>query len=712
MPDANGRYTVDEMVALANKNKRASVDEMVALANSQKQTKPNISTLEKASLALGTGTAKTLAGIARIASTISPNQYTQAASQSIEDITNEMEQAFQESDPSTFDKSLELGAEISTNIAAPEAAESGVLSVANKLSPETMEALKQLIEKVPSNVYTKTGGSIVRNIPKTAATSAIAANPDQSLSKEAEKGTAIQAGLSIAFPLAGKGYDLASSKVGNLISSNATAQQILERLAKFKTQKVIGGGEVPITGSEILGSDVGRKYQANVAPYIPFSTQSKTFTKINKALTDSANKIYQYLLGGKDPDYVMDDTIKTIKQNYFEDAAQSSINYHELDDYLEQKGLYMKFPNLKSTAKRLLDEYKSATKFHAPVLGNTDIHSVLENYSNLPTKMTEKVPKNERITTIINQLTDTLEKSAKPVTKKIGTKGIPKKIEQEYETVPLNEPIKYSKIAKNELNKISELENSAYRKGIYKELIKALNADIKNVTNKDVFAKSLAKNADSFYSKYVARYYDPEVTDFTIGNKHPSQVFKSFIKSGKNENPTKMEKFVKLLPQDEKKSVASTMFRHLVDKDGNINPYAMARQYKNLGQRTKDALFTKNEQKALQLLTDRAMLNQSAEKQLIDPATGASYGIQQTLSLIKKLAGAAAVGGAAATGGISMLHLASILAGNRALVKLLNNKNALAHIAKQQSGRKAGEKATTSDTAQNIASIIARLAVQ
>lgn len=692
---------------------RMNVDQMVAFVHERlkREKMMGLPGYQKAGLGVAAGFEDTAAGLTRILAKL-PSSTLKQINQDVQRSRKELDQDFNISNPGTSQKALKGIAGIGSAIALPGVGEDMLgavaLKTATKFAPNALEGAIKILEKIPSGATSKTIKNILKSAPGTAAVSAISADDDESISSSIEKGGAIQAGISAAFPIAGKIYEKGVSKIPKLISSRYSPSKILENLEKFKTKKVIGGGEVPVTGGEIMGSDTLKKYQSNVSPYIPFSGQASKFAKINNKLKQSATRIYQHFLGGNDEDYLLDDVMKNIKKSYFDAVSRSGENYHKLDAYLEKNGLFMDFKNLRSVAAELLKEYNDATRFHGAALGNSDIHNILSSYADLPEKMTESIEKNPTLTEAVNSIVNLLTERSKPVTNLIGEDGLPKGVGKNMQEVGLNEPIKYSKIAKNELNKMGDAEESAYRKRIYKSLSGALDKDIKNVTEKNSGAKKLADKADAFYREHLAKFYDPEVTQFTIGDSHPTQIFSAFIKMGKNENPTKMEKFVNLLTKDDKKAVIAAAMKNLKDIDGDINPYKLARFYKSLGGRTKKALLSGKENEALQLLEDRASLSQSAEKQMLDPATGNSMLTPEGMKMVKTLLGAGAAGSVAHF--LGAIKLSSILTANRAATYALNNPSVIKHIAETSTGKKnIAKKIAESEKVNSISKAISRL---
>lgn len=567
---------------------------------------------------------------------------------------------------------------------------------------------------VPGGKF-KVGSSLVKRALASAAQGgaigALSAEPDSGLGKSTAIGAAINPAIGGAIGLAGKGLDSGAQLLAKLLKGKASPAQITEALKKFKTTPVTGGGEIPITGSEILKNSWLKKFQANVLPYIPGSGQSSKFSDISEKLTGSANKIYKHFLGDKDADFLMDNALKQIKNSYAEAASTSGLNYDALDRQLKKDGKFMKFDNLKLEAEKLLDEYNAATKFHGAVLGNADVKNVLQSYANLPDKMEKTVT--PRLAGVTESLLNIMNKRGKALANKVSAKDIPPDSNLARK-VQIEEPIKYSKFAKKELNDIAKEETSAYRKRVFSTLAKALDDDIKDVSSKSPAAKKLAEKADKYYREKLAPFYDKETVGFVLGEEHPTQVFSSFIKKGANENPTKMEKFAGLLDKDGKKSVAAYAIRNLKDKDGNIDPFKLGNFYRNLGNRTKDALFSKKEQEALQLLSDRAALNEGTQKQLIDPPTGNALLLKQGLNMLKM----ASLGGAGAAAGAGIGGIPGAIAGAaaqaalaRQLQKKLNSPEFLAKIMSIKKGSRTNESAANDIADSSIIDMLNKLLI-
>lgn len=303
---------------------------------------------------------------------------------------------------------------------------------------------------------------------------------------------------------------------------------------------------------------------------------------------------------------------------------------------------------------------------------NSKIQDILQDYIGIYKKLQNETTKStSSIGERVNELNQLLTKLGRPIGELSEKSG--KSIQPEFE--PIKSKIKYAKIAKNEIYKRGEEENSAYRKRVYKTLSSALDDDIKAVANKNPTAKKLLTRNDKFYKENLAKYYDPDVVGFTVGNEDPAKTFRSFIKTGKNENPEKMERYIKLLNGKQKKRVVAYSMRQVLDDEGNVDPQKLANYWKSLGGRTKNALFTPPERAALDTLHERVKQNKGAHLQDVQVANGYS---NVTANAIKMLA--TVIAGTHLSAVIPLIAVANL---GRSL---LDNTKFLKFIANQQMG--------------------------
>lgn len=546
-----------------------------------------------------------------------------------------------------------------------------------------MESSPELVTKVLSFISKKgSQGSLV----------GIAANddPEKSEADAALSGAETNIAISSALRAAGKSFDYLTKAIPKALGQTVFGKELLDRI------KSLNGEES--TGGELLGSVNLQKIQANTLNITPFSGQQGKFDRIVKKLKEDSKKIYDYFLNGEDSDYLLDTNQKEIKEKLSELQAESGINYDKLDNYLQKKGIFMKFKNTDKVASELLEEYKTATELHAPALGNADIHSLLENYAGISEKLTRAKEKGDvpTILEMTNQLTGLLKKLGKSVDDFSGKAKTPRGVKTaEIQTEePMNPSVKYAKIAKNEIYQRGSEENSAYRKRVYRSLSSALDKDIKETVSADSGAKRLLKKADDYYKNNLAKYYDSEVSGMTVGTEHPTQSFASFIKSGKNENPTKMEKYVSLLNKAQKKRLIAYSMRQTRDSDGTVSPQRLSNYWKNYGNRTKKALFGETEQKALDDLTNRVGLNKSALDQELNPPTGKTGNMLRMIAAI------------IAAKSLPMV-VAPIILSARAGRSLLDSMKVIEFIAHQQMGQKSGQSLT--GQAEKLAPVITRM---
>jgi hypothetical protein len=506
----------------------------------------------------------------------------------------------------------------------------------------------------------------------------VASNQDRSKSEAQSFLSGAETNIGIAGTIkgAGKGFDYLSKEIPVWLGQTIKGSKLLKNIQKLK------GGQG--TGGEMLGSPYLKGFQTNILSKIPGSGQMAKFSKIVSKLRENGNKIYNHFLNGEDADFLLDENQKEIKEDLKEHQAEMQLMHGELDDKLEEKGLYPNFKHTDEAATELLNEYNEATELHAPALGNSDIHSILENYAGISGRLKKAKKEDDRpsLQKAANDLGLLLEKLGKPLNNLMGKNITPivEKYSNTPEMVPLNPKIKYAKIAKNEIYKRAEEENSAYRKRVYQTLSKALDEDIEAVANKDPETKKLLKRNDNYYKKYLAKYYNPEVVGFTIGNEDPVKSFRAFIKTGKNENPAKMERYSKLLNGKQKKRVIAYSMRQSLDEDGNVNPQKLANYWKSMGKRTRDAFLTPSERSAFTTFYDRAKANQGAMLQDVQVATGFA---NTTANAIKMLA--------AVLAGSHLATIVPIIALARIARATLDNTDFLKFIAEQQMGGKAGE---------------------
>lgn len=547
-------------------------------------------------------------------------------------------------------------------LAAPEADAMELIGGVADAMPETVTKILSFLSKKGSQ-----GGLI-----------GIASNEDQDKSEAQSflSGAATNIGVAGGLKGVGKGFDYLTKEVPVWLGQTIKGSKLLKNIQKLK------GGQS--TGGELLGSPYLKGFQTNILSKIPGSGQMAKFSKIVDKLRENGNKIYKHFLGNEDADFLLDVNQSEIKGDLKEHQAEMQLMHGELDDLLEEKGIYPDFKKTDESATQLLNEYKEATELHAPALGNEDIRSMLENYAGISDRLKKAKKQNDRpsLQKAANDLADLLEKLGRPLNNFMGKNITP--IVEKYsnlpEMVPLNPKIKYAKIAKNEIYKRAEEENSAYRKRVYQTLSKSLDEDIKSVANKDSETKKLLKRNDNYYKKYLAKYYHPDVVGFTVGNEDPVNSFRAFFKTGKNENPAKMERYSNLLNGKQKKRVIAYSMRQALNEGGDIDPQKLANYWKSMGKRTRDSFLTPSEKSAFTTFHDRVKANPGAMLQDIQVATGFA---NTTANAIKMLA--AVMAGSHLATVIPFIVLARMARGT------LDNPKFLKFIAEQQMGKNAGE---------------------
>lgn len=150
--------------------------------------------------------------------------------------------------------------------------------------------------------------------------------------------------------------------------------------------------------------------------------------------------------------------------------------------------------------------------------------------------------------------------------------------------------------------KIGQMAHEAFTKGeqpkgmIYKSLKTALEKDVDKAieSSSSEELKKAHKNAMEYYKNEYAPYKDKDIQKFIKQGGDPDLILSHFIKGGKNDRATllqKLSKAVRQQPNGTDNILASSYLSRAMDKEGNLNPLKLKSLYHDLGENQANALF-------------------------------------------------------------------------------------------------------------------------
>jgi hypothetical protein len=414
-------------------------------------------------------------------------------------------------------------------------------------------------------------------------------SPDQPLSQSTLTGGALGAlggpvlrGATQLPALAGKGLTRLMRMGGT-----ATPEEIEQRAATFPS-------DVGLPLGEAIDSPALKQIQASLLSKIPGSGMAKKYHQIGEGIV----KPVQDMFG---------DLESNVKTNGYDDV----VNYLKDETKLRQK----------QSNKLYQDVDKDAENLNQKVNLSEFVNTADEKVKNAEKK--QKGPlKNKRFALdpeFGEWLKDVADQKRDPGKYSWTTGGYIKP----HENTKFTEATGYNV---NINDKLSEAwkDGDKYKIGVLNSLKKALNKDIDRSVNQSGNEGLISKwrAANENYSKNLAPIEDKDILKFTRGKTNPSQLGKTFIKSGKEEEPEKLQKLLNLVPDNFRQSLAHH-FLTKGDKIDNLDTIKGAvSNYNRLGPRTQQALLNPSEKKTLDNSLYASKLMGAQKNQMFIPKTG------------------------------------------------------------------------------------------
>jgi len=190
------------------------------------------------------------------------------------------------------------------------------------------------------------------------------------------------------------------------------------------------------------------------------------------------------------------------------------------------------------------------------------------------------------------------------------------------------------------------------KEAIYNKLKNALEEDVNQAIEQSGSSElqDLHNNAMDFYRNEYAQYKDPEIRKYIKGGGDPDLILQHFIKGGKNDRGTILQKLSNALRQNPEISPAvqdSSQLQHIgtsqhqtqrnpqetllaysylskaLDDEGHINPVKLRTLYHNLGTNQKRALFGEGDlANEVRNYADLVGHNKEAFDLMLNPHTG------------------------------------------------------------------------------------------
>lgn len=414
-------------------------------------------------------------------------------------------------------------------------------------------------------------------------------------------------GLGMGLNIAGSAIEpavrnLLSKGVLKALGSKASPEEIEKNLKETKG--------MPITGADIIDSAMLGSVQGNMLSRVFGAGQMTKFNKIFNHVKDRAGNLYKGLIGDKSPSHLMDEVEKNIKNSYSKAQADAEGKYTGLYQYLKKIGAKLDRSKTTEVARKELSKYLQGIEQEGSLLESPELGKTLASLA--------------------------------------SAKG---------------SSVKFAKYGKAKLYRLMQEALDPHEKKVYKKLYNARTTDLENTVKNtgDKTAENLYRKADENFKKTLAPFRDARLSKMVNGAMHPTDIFRQFVKTGKAENPTKLETFAKVLTPEDKKLVGAHLFNGAREADGSINPVRFNSVWKSLGNRTKEALFTPSEIKDFDNFSNQMHLARTSLGALVNPLTGVQaerghvlrHSLQTLATLFAWKHPHAALG---AAGGIGLVH--------------------------------------------------------
>lgn len=138
------------------------------------------------------------------------------------------------------------------------------------------------------------------------------------------------------------------------------------------------------------------------------------------------------------------------------------------------------------------------------------------------------------------------------------------------------------------------------RASIYGKLKESLEKDVKDAieNSSSQELKKAHTDAMDYYRNEYAAYKDKDIQKFIKQGGDPDLILSHFIKGGKNDRATllqKLSKGVRQQPNGTDNILASSYLSRAIDSEGQLNPLKLKTLYHDLGKNQRNALFGKGD---------------------------------------------------------------------------------------------------------------------
>jgi len=444
-------------------------------------------------------------------------------------------------------------------------------------------------------------------------------SPDQSIGQSAATGAVLGGVGGPALRGAAELPGLAGRGINTLLQMGGTHTP--EEIQQAVSQAP--GGQLPL--GEAIGSPSLKQFQSAILSKVPLSGMAKKYTNLAKALTEPVQGVLDKFKGNIETN-TPDDIVSHLKGKFKDKRDISRDNYEQLNQLADSTNSKFDYSNYKNEGKKALNAIKEEKKA-APEWDAFDSDS------------------GKQIFKVLSNIEE------KPSLGKFKDAGLTDK--------RLNDFLREAK---------SNNDNNAIR--IIAPLKTALDKDYESsaIKSENPQVYSAWKGAKEFFKNEVVPLQDKDILKFIKDKVPASQITQNFVKKGASENPEKLSKLTQQLPENLRQSLA----HHFLTKGRELStPEEInkgMREYGNLGPRSRNILFTPEENKTIQdsLATSKRLGAQ--KNQLFIPKTGEQSAVAKALELA--LSGGA--GAAAYMGAIPLaLKTGGLLAAPAAITKTI-----------------------------------------
>lgn len=385
---------------------------------------------------------------------------------------------------------------------------------------------------------------------------------------------------------------------------------------------------------QVVESPFLNRVQENILPYTIGSGAEKTMQHNAKNIQETGTNLVNRLRGDIAPEDFSEKIHEALKNAAQEVEKTKSHKFKLANEHAEKLGITTSRANLRDTAKTILNQVESDPDL-AKFMSKKDLD-------------------------LLNSLSNRNQSQISPVTGQ--------KIEDKIGHSLKNTDILRGKIGEHAFE--AAVKGEKPKAAIYSQLKKSLEKDVQEAINKSESneLKDLHQEAMDYYRKEYAPFQDKDILKFTRQGGDPDLILNHFLKGGRNDRSTLLQKLSKAVSQkdNQKNILASSYLSRAMDESGQINPVKLRTLYNKLGTNQRKVLFgTGDLHKEIKDYVDLVGKNNEAFNLMFNPKTGA-----RNTELLAKIA---QLGAAGHSGLVSAIPVALGAVGSRALNKALTS---------------------------------------